>query len=347
MTPLLSAQPSHGPTYLLVIQLAAVRNLSTWLLIKTITETIYAKIGEEDKEMLPSQSAHLSTPLKKLPTGEGEALSSQKTSLQEHKPACREGKGGFASKDILSNEPSDPIVTPSSLPGVSSPFQDDNEKPDNSDPIKFTPPSRCHPPDTASKTPTGNDQSPEKQPLPPDDSFVVEIANDPPDIATPVKTKSPQVSSLHQGDAMPPIQAALNKSSILSANDKTRVCIDITGEDDNTEQIDLTQPSFERETHNQSLQLRFASLSPFAETSRKWFPTFDASFIAALANKAQDIAINCGHISSMNTALYLLSRGPWIPTHVSIHVRQAALAAVGVGWSWVQQVPTVFPFTLF
>ena len=253
----------------------------------------------------------------------------------------------FASKDTLSNEPSDPIVTPSSLPGVSSPLQDDNEKPDNSDPIKFTPPSQCHPPDTVSKAPIGNDQSPEKQPLLPDDSFVVEIAKDPPDIATPVKTKSPQVSSLHQGDALPPIQAALKKSSILSANDKTRVCIDITGEDDNTEQIDLTQPSFERETRSQSLQLRFASLSPFAETSRKWFPTFDASFIAALANKAQDIAINCGHISSMNTALYLLSRGPWIPTHVSIHVRQAALAAVGVGWSWVQQVPTVFPFTCF
>ena len=88
---------------------------------------------------------------KKLPTCEGEALSSQKTSLQEHKPAFREEKGGFASKDILSNEPSDPIVTPSSLPGVSSPLQDDNEKPDNSDPIEFTPPSQCHPPDTASK----------------------------------------------------------------------------------------------------------------------------------------------------------------------------------------------------
>ena len=68
---------------------------------------------------------------------------------------------------------------------------------------------------------------------------------------------------------------------------------------------------------------------------------------AALAHKAQDIAIHCSHISSMNTALYLLSRGPWIPTHVSIHVRQAALAAVGVGWSWVHQVPTVFPFTCF
>ena len=49
----------------------------------------------------------------------------------------------------------------------------------------------------------------------------------------------------------------------------------------------------------------------------------------------------------MKIALYLLSRGPWIPTHVSIHVRQAALAAVGVGWSWAHQVPTVFPFTCF
>ena len=128
---------------------------------------------------------------------------------------------------MLANEPSDPIITPSSLPGVSSPLQDDNEKPDNSDPIELTPPSQCHPPDTASKAPIANVQSPEKQPLLPDDSFVVEIAKDPPDIATPAKTKSSQVSSLHQGEALPPIQAALKRSSILPANDKTRVCIDI------------------------------------------------------------------------------------------------------------------------
>ena len=41
--------------------------------------------GEEDKEMLPSQPAHLSTPLRKIPTFEDEAQSGQKTSLQEHK----------------------------------------------------------------------------------------------------------------------------------------------------------------------------------------------------------------------------------------------------------------------
>ena len=188
------------------------------------------KIEEEDKEMLPPQPAHLSTPLKKPPTCEGEALSSQKTSLQEHKSTCGERKGGVASKGRLSNELSDPIITPSSLPGVSSPLQDDNAKTDNNDPIELTPPSQCQPPDTASKAPIGNDCLPERQPLLPDDSFVVEIVKDPPGIAAPVKTKSSQPSSSHHGEALPPIEAALKRSSVLPANDKTRVCIDITGE---------------------------------------------------------------------------------------------------------------------
>ena len=297
--------------------------------------------------MLPPQPALLSTPVKKPPTREREALSSQKTSIQEPKLTCGEVKGGLASKGRLSNEPSDPVVTPSSPPGVSPSSPNDNAKPECSDPIVPTLPSQCQPPDLASKAPIRNDPSPEKQPLLPDDSIVVEIGEDPPGIATPTRTKSSQTSSLHQGEALPPIQAALKRSSVRPANDKTRVCIDITGEDDHTKQNDPAQTSFERETQSQSQPAQFASLSPFAESSRKWFPTLDAPVIAALANKAQDIAINCGHMSSMNTALYFLSRGPWIPTHVSIHVRQAALAAVGVGWSWVHQVPTVFPFTCF
>ena len=181
----------------------------------------------------------------------------------------------------------------------------------------------------------------------PDDSFVVEITKDPQDNTFSVKTKSPQTSTVDKGVTLPPIQIALNRSATLPANDKTRLCIDITGEDEDSGSVDLTQPPTERETRSQPLKLRFASLSPFAEASRKWFPTFDANVVDALASKARDIAINCGHMSSMNTALYLLSRGPWIPTHISIHVRQAALAAVGVGWSWVNQVPTVFPFTCF
>ena len=66
-----------------------------------------------------------------------------------------------------------------------------------------------------------------------------------------------------------------------------------------------------------------------------------------LAARAQKLAIHCHHFSSLNAALYILSQGPWIPTHISVHVRQATLAAVGVGWSCVNQVPTVFPFSHF
>ena len=46
----------------------------------------------------------------------------------------------------------------------------------------------------------------------------------------------------------------------------------------------------------------------------------------------------------MNAALFILSRDPWVPSHISLHVRQAALAAVGSGWSWGNQIPTAFPF---
>ena len=241
------------------------------------------KSEEEDKEMLPPQPALLSTPVKKPPTREGEALSSQKTSIQELKLTCGEVKGGLASKGRLSNEPSDPVVTPSSPPGVSPSSPNDNAKPECSDPIVPTLPSQCQPPDLASKAPIGNDPSPEKQPLLPDDSIVVEIGEDPPGIATSTRTKSSQTSSLHQGEALPPIQAALKRSSVLPANDKTRVCIDITGEDDHTKQNDPAQTSFERETQSQSQPAQFASLSPFAESSRKWFPTLDAPLYCGLS----------------------------------------------------------------
>ena len=67
----------------------------------------------------------------------------------------------------------------------------------------------------------------------------------------------------------------------------------------------------------------------------------------ALAHRAQQVAIDGESFSSMNAALYILSRGPWIPNHISLHVRQAALAAVGAGWSWCNQIPTAFPFDMF
>ena len=73
----------------------------------------------------------------------------------------------------------------------------------------------------------------------------------------------------------------------------------------------------------------------------------DPNLQQLLAARAQQLSINCKHFSSLNAALYILSKGPWIPSHISVHVRQAALAAVGVGWSWVNQVPTAFPFSHF
>ena len=181
------------------------------------------KTEEEDKEMLPPQPALLSTPIKKPPTCEGEALSSQKTSLQELKSTCGEVKGGFASKGRLSNELSDPVITPSSPPGVSPPSQNDNAKPESSDPIVHTLPSQCQPPDAASKAPIGNDPLPEKQSVLPDDAVVVEIGKDPPGIATPTKTKSSQASSLHQGEALPLSRLPFNE--VLSSRLTTkRVC---------------------------------------------------------------------------------------------------------------------------
>ena len=75
-------------------------------------------------------------------------------------------------------------------------------------------------------------------------------------------------------------------------------------------------------------------------------PNFDPNLQQLLAVGAQQLAIHSKHFSSFNAALYLLSKGPWIPLHISVHVRQAALAAVGVGWS-CNQVPTAFPFSHF
>ena len=209
--------------------------------------------------MLPPQPALLSTSVKKPPTREGEALSSQKTSIQELKPTCGEVKGGLASKGRLSNEPSDPVVTPSSPPGVSPSSPNDNAKPECSDPIVPTLPSQCQPPDLASKVPIRKDPSPEKQPLLPDDSIVVEIGKDPPGIATPHKDQVFPDLLLTSRRSTAPYPGCLKRSSVLPANDKTRVCIDITGEDDHTEQNDPAQTSFERETQSQSQPAQLTS----------------------------------------------------------------------------------------
>lgn len=145
----------------------------------------------------------------------------------------------------------------------------------------------------------------------------------------------------------PPIHAALKKSLSLSANDRTQICIDITGENDEVEHDQLNQLSNDVTDDQNQVCDRFVSLTPFIDASGKWFSTFDTSLQHRLATRARQLAIESHHFPSMHAALYILSRGPWVPTHISVHVRQAALAAVGIGWSWINQIPTPFPFSHF
>ena len=165
--------------------------------------------------------------------------------------------------------------------------------------------------------------------------------------SAPLRAKPVQTSAASSKGSEPPIHAALKRSSALSANDNTEICIDITGDQEEIEQEGLIGGSSDGTGSNAAVPARFASLAPFLHASEKWFSNFDPNLQQLLATRAQQLAIHSQHFSSLNAALYILSKGPWIPTHISVHVRQAALAAVGVGWSWVNQVPTAFPFSHF
>ena len=145
----------------------------------------------------------------------------------------------------------------------------------------------------------------------------------------------------------PHIHAVLKRSSTLPTNDSTQICIDITGDREGIEQNGIPHSNEDGSEAETASQTQFLSIAPFLNACEKWFPTFDPTLQKLLAEKAQQTANSCQHFSSMNAALFLLSRGPWIPTHISVHVRQAALAAVGVGWSWVNQVPITFPFSQY
>ena len=173
-------------------------------------------------------------------------------------------------------------------------------------------------------------------------------AIDPPShVSERIIAKPARKSGVCDKRAEPPIHAALKKSSTLSANDGTQICIDITGDQETIEQEGLINCSRDNAVEESAVPAHLSTLAPFLEASGKWFPNFDPNLRLLLAGRAQQLAIHSKHFSSFNAALYLLSKGPWVPAHISVHVRQAALAAVGVGWSWVNQVPTVFPFSCF
>ena len=222
------------------------------------------------------------------------------------------------------------------------------DDPNCNDPITATPPSQRNRP--------GNKDLPDKAACQHEQTLqegqgaerASDPVTDPPSQASKrIITKPTRKPEALDKKTDPPIHAALKKSSTLSANDGTQICIDITGDQETVEQEGFINFSSGILVEEPSIPAHLSTLAPFLEASGKWFPNFDSNLRQHLAERAQQLAIHGKHFPSFHTALYLLSKGPWVPAHISVHVRQAALAAVGVGWSWVNQVPTAFPFNCY
>ena len=331
----------------------------------------------EDSIMLPSNPDPPSTPKGKAVPSSPPVTSGQKEPLPAKKPSqgkqlddsptkARPSAGASLSlrKETLSSASDPGLVTPiketvAVSPDPVSPISSfgDNvpnkpapelEDPKCNDPITATPPSQRSRP--CNKDPSCKVAIQYKH--------AVQEGQGTEGVSDPVNDPSTQVSKriiskpTRKSEALdkktdPPIHAALKKSSTLSANDGTQICIDITGDQDAIEQEGLINTSSGTPDEETRIPAHLATLAPFLEASGKWFPNFDPNLRQHLAEKAQQLAIHGTHFPSFHTAFYLLSKGPWVPAHISVHVRQAALAAVGVGWSWVNQVPTVFPFNCF
>ena len=116
-------------------------------------------------------------------------------------------------QNIPVNELSDPVITPSSPPGVSLPSQSDNAKQESSDPIVHTLPSQSQPLDAAFEAPIGNVTVPEEQSLLPDDAVVVEVGKDPLALQPPQRPNRPRL--------LPHIKGMLCPSSRLPS---TKFC---------------------------------------------------------------------------------------------------------------------------
>ena len=295
----------------------------------------------------PAQLPQISTPPKKTAHAQDQLRSSQKE-CPKVLVTARIGDDKETNRAVTpALQASDPILTPTSPQLENDPDQACPDNTGDDDPVEQTPPdepsgayNHSNKPAEVNVPTQGCGQSKHS-------GFVIELTNGSQDKPSH-QTKMLKPTSFGKGNPKgSPIQDALQRASILSANDRTQICIDITGDDNNSSKDDtMTQPPG-HETQTQLTQPQFSSLAPFIQVSRKWFQFIDPTIVDTLSAKAHDIATNYCHMASMNSALYLLSQGPWVPTHVSVHVRQAALAAVGLGWSWYNQIPTAFPFTCY
>ena len=295
----------------------------------------------------PARLPQVSTPPKKPAHTEDQFKSSQKECLKDTVTACIGDDKDTKDAVTTAEQVSDPIHTPTSPQLADDP---DQALPDNAgedDPVEPVSPDIPSSAANLTNKPTAANVPAQGLGQEKHSSIALELASVKQDTPSH-QTNTPMLSSSDKGNPRgSPIQDALKRASMLSANDETQILIDITGEDNNHGNDDAMTQSLGHETQTQLTQPQFSSLAPFLQVSRKRFHSFDPTIVDALAAKAQDIATNYCHLASMNSALYLLSQGPWVPTHVSVHVRQAALAAVGLGWSWCNQIPTAFPFTCY
>ena len=324
---------------------------ASWTQLPTSQPPIVKKNQADEKTdtttTTPARLPQISTPPKKTAHAQDQLESSQKEPPNVLVMARVGDNKDTNEVADLALQTSDPILTPTSPRLEKDPDPASPDDTGNNDPIEQISPDEPNGAYNYSNKPVeahvptpGCGQAKHS-------GVVIELTNVSQD-KPPHQTKLLKPTSSGKGNPKgSPIQEALQRASTLSANDGTEICIDITGEDNHSSEDDMmTQPpGYENQT--QLTQPQFISLAPFLQVSRKWFQLIDQTIVDALAAKAHDIAINYCHMASMNSALYLLSQGPWVPTHVSVHVRQAALAAVGLGWSWCNQIPTAFPFTCY
>ena len=285
----------------------------------------------------------VSPPDKALPGAVALPLSPQ---VQPGNIPCPCPVGPLREPPLLSPDPISPISLGAGN-GLDKPQPSSGDS-NHDDPITVTPPSQRDYPDNRVSPSTATRHHEQAPPEGQAAKGVNGQAIAPPSNGSERNIAKPARKSVVSDKGKePPIHAALKKSSTLSANDGTQICIDITGDQETIEQEGLINCSNDNTVQESAVPAHLTTLAPFLEASEKWFPNFDPNLQQFLAGRAQQLAIHSRHFPSFNAALYLLSKGPWIPAHISVHVRQAALAAVGAGWSWVNQVPTVFPFSCF